>query len=59
VRELKGFQKVELTPGASRKLTFTLRPKDLAFVGVDLRWVTEPGRFRVAVGGLGEEFTHQ
>ena len=59
VRELKGFQKIALTPGASRKVTFKLRPQDLAFVGLDNRWVTEPGRFRVAVGGLAKEFTYR
>jgi beta-glucosidase len=59
VRELKGFQKVELAPGASRQVTFTLRPKDLAFVGLDNRWVSEPGRFRVAVGKLTREFTYR
>ncbi len=59
VRELKGFQKVELAPGASQKLTFTLRSKDLAFVGLDNRWITEPGRFRVMVGGLAKEFAYR
>jgi beta-glucosidase len=59
VRELKGFQKVELAPGASRKLPFSLRPMDLAFAGVDRRWVTELGRLRVAVGGLSKQFTCQ
>jgi len=58
-RELKGFQKIELAPGGSRKVTFKLRPQDLAFVGLDNRWVTEPGRFRVAVGGLSREFTYR
>lgn len=56
-RELKGFRKVELAAGESRKVVFTLRPRDLAFVGLDNRWVSEPGRFRVSVGGLAREFT--
>ena len=31
VRELKGFQKVDLQPGQSREVTFTLKAADLAF----------------------------
>jgi beta-glucosidase len=58
-RELKAFKKVDLAAGASEKVTFTLRPRDLAFVGLNNRWVTEPGRFRVSVGGLSREFTHR
>lgn len=58
-RELKGFRKVALAPGESRRVAFTLRPRDLAFVGRDNRWVTEPGRFRVSVGGLAREFTYR
>jgi len=58
-RELKGFRKVVLAPGESRKVVFTLRPRDLAFVGLDNRWVTEPGRFRLSVGGLTRDFTYR
>jgi beta-glucosidase len=47
VRELKGFQKIKLAPGASTTVTFTLARKDLQFVGADLKWVAEPGDFDV------------
>lgn len=57
VKELKAFQKIELGAGERRTVTFRLRPEDLSFVGADNRRVTEPGRFRVSVGGLSKEFT--
>jgi beta-glucosidase len=59
VRELKGFQHVRLEPGESRTITFELRAEDLAFPGRDMRWVTEPGRFDVWVGGDAAADLHQ
>ncbi len=51
VKQLKGFQKVELAPGQSKDVTFTLTPADLAFYTAQNRWEAEPGAFRVFVGG--------
>jgi beta-glucosidase len=51
VKELKGFQKVELQPGQSKDVTFTIRPADLAFYTASGRWEAEPGAFKVFVGG--------
>ena len=51
IRELKGFERVELAPGQSRTVTFTLRPDDLQFWGEDGAWTVEPGWFTVMVGG--------
>ncbi len=51
VKELKGFERVELGPGQSRDVTFTLTPADLAFYTARGRWEAEPGAFRVFVGG--------
>ena len=50
VKELKGFEKVTLEPGASREVSFTLEPADLAFYTLDRRWAAEPGDFDVYVG---------
>lgn len=49
VRELKGFQRVALQPGESRRVTFTLREEDLAFTRADGTFGTEPGAFHVWV----------
>jgi beta-glucosidase len=51
VRELKGFQKVDLQPGQSREISFTLKASDLAFYTAGGTWDAEPGAFKVFVGG--------
>jgi beta-glucosidase len=51
VKELKGFERVELAPGQSRDVTFTLAAADLAFYTARGRWEAEPGGFTVFVGG--------
>ena len=60
VKELKGFKKIHLRPGAVKKVNFEITPKDLEFFnGRD--YVVEPGEFDVWIGpnsaeGLHEEF---
>jgi beta-glucosidase len=51
VKELKKFQKVFLKKGESREISFTLNTNDLKYVNSDLKWVYEPGAFKVFVGG--------
>ncbi|MBT1685807.1 glycoside hydrolase family 3 N-terminal domain-containing protein [Dawidia soli] len=50
VRELKGFQQIELAPGASQTVTFKLTAHDLSFYRRDMSFGTEPGKFEVFVG---------
>lgn len=50
VKELKGFQKIYLEPGESKKLEFRLTAADLAFVNSKLEWMAEAGEFKVFVG---------
>ena len=55
VRELKGFNKVYLEPGQSRKLTFTLTPQDLSFFDAESHsWKLEPGEFHILIGTSSE-----
>lgn len=49
VRELKGFQAVELQPGETRSVTFALTRHDLAFVQAGLDTAAEPGVFDVVI----------
>lgn len=51
VKELKGFQKISLNPGESKKVTFDLSPEDLKFYNSDLKYDWEPGEFKVMIGG--------
>ena len=50
VKELKGFQKVTLKPGESRTISFSLSNEDLKFYNSDLKYVSEPGNFKVFIG---------
>ena len=49
-RELKGFQRVHLEPGATETVRFTLGPDQLCCYGGDERWVVEPGTFTIMAG---------
>lgn len=51
VKELKGFQKVTLRPGESRRVTFKLTDKDLAFHRADMSYGAEAGDFDLWIGG--------
>ena len=51
VKELKGFKKILLQPGESQKVTFLIGINDLKFYNYDLKYVVEPGEFKVFIGG--------
>ena len=51
VKKLKAFQKVFLKAGEAKDVTFTLSVEDLKFYNTDLKWIYEPGDFKVFVGG--------
>ena len=50
VRRLRGFERVTLSPGASRTVTFTLDRSDFGFYDNRGRFVVEPGRIDVYAG---------
>jgi beta-glucosidase len=50
VKELKGFQRVTLQPGEKRRVQFELDRDHLGFWNRQMRFVVEPGEFRVMVG---------
>ena len=51
VKELKGFQKIELKAGESKTVEFKISVNDLKFYNSDLKFVAEPGDFKVFIGG--------
>jgi beta-glucosidase-like glycosyl hydrolase len=55
VRQLVGFSRVPVEPGAGATVAFTLHADRLAVVGRDLERVVEPGLFEVFVGTSAEE----
>ena len=50
VKELKGFQKVEIKKGETQNITFKISVEDLKFYNSELDFVAEPGQFQVFVG---------
>ena len=50
VRELKAFKRVTLKPGEARAVELRVPMRSLAFYGLDMKPVVEPGTFRVFVG---------
>lgn len=54
VRELKGFELVELNPKESKTLKFTLSKAELGFFDNNGKFIVEPGAFSVFVGGSSE-----
>lgn len=51
VKELKGFQKIELKAGESKTVSFNVTPDDLKFYNYDLKYDWEPGEFQIMIGG--------
>ncbi len=54
VRELKGFQRMQLQPGQTQHIEFKLGFDDLAFYNAEVKRVVEPGTFDVYVGGSSQ-----
>ena len=50
VRELKGFELVELNAGESKKVTFTINSELLKFYSANQKWEVEPGDFSLYIG---------
>ena len=50
VKELRGFERVTLKPGESKRVTFTLGPDELSLIDRKMQRVVEPGRFDVMAG---------
>jgi beta-glucosidase len=54
VKELRGFERLTLRPGEKRRVEFQLRPEHLGFYNREMRFVVEPGEFKVFVGNSSE-----
>ena len=49
IKELKGFKRITLEPGATQTVTFPISSRALEF-WKDGQWITEPGAFTIMVG---------
>jgi beta-glucosidase len=55
VMQLERFTRIHLAPGEEREVTFTLGRDQLKMLDRDMKWVVEPGPFRVLVGGSSRD----
>ena len=54
-KNLRGFERVELKPGETKSVTFVLSASDLALWDRNMRFVVEPGTFRVMIGSSSQD----
>ncbi len=55
-KQLKGFDKIELEPGQTKTVSFTIGWDEMSFIGLSNSRIVELGEFVVTVGGLQDKF---
>ena len=50
VKELKGYKRVHLKVGETKKVIFEIKPESLAFYDIEMNYVVEPGGFNIMTG---------
>ena len=55
VKELKGFELIELKKGETKTVKMTLTDKELGFYDNDGNYLVEPGTFKIRVGGSSDK----
>jgi beta-glucosidase len=56
VKELKGFKRVYLEPGETKRVAFKLDKRSLSFYDVkNKQWTAEPGEFEVIIGSSSRD----
>jgi beta-glucosidase len=55
VMQLEGFTRIHLRPGERREVAFTLSVEHLRMLDERMRWIVEPGVFRVMVGASSKD----
>ncbi|HVN57061.1 MAG TPA: glycoside hydrolase family 3 C-terminal domain-containing protein [Bacteroidales bacterium] len=51
IRQLEGFRRINLKPGESKEVTFTLLPRQFSIINSNGKRVIEPGYFTISAGG--------
>ena len=52
---LRGFEKVYLKPGETKRVAFMLGHDELAILDRNMRWTVEPGEFEIRIGSSSED----
>jgi beta-glucosidase-like glycosyl hydrolase len=55
VKQLRGFERVELEPGQKKTVAFTLGPEDFQVLDRNMHWVVVPGTFDLMIGRSSED----
>ncbi len=55
VKELKGFQRINLQPGETKTVALDITPEHLAFYDIDMNYAVEPGEFEIMVGSSSRD----
>lgn len=55
VKELKGFQKIDLQPGESKTVSFNISTNDLKYYHTDMSYGWEAGDFEIMIGSSSQE----
>ncbi len=55
-KQLKGFEKVLLNQGETKKISFKINKEHLSFIGREDKRIVEPGEFEISIGGIKEKF---
>lgn len=59
VKELKAFRRITLQPGEKQRVEFQLGPEQLGAYNREMKFVVEPGEFKVMVGSSSEDITEK
>jgi len=55
IKELKGFKRITVKPGEKQRVEFILGPEHLGFYNREMKFVVEPGEFKVMLGSSSED----
>ena len=55
VKELKGYQRIFLKKGETKKVDFNINKETLAFYDINMKYCVEPGEFKIMTGSSSDD----
>ena len=55
VKELKGYQRIFLKKGETKKVDFKINKETLAFYDINMKYCVEPGEFKIMTGSSSDD----
>ncbi|MDR0961365.1 MAG: glycoside hydrolase family 3 C-terminal domain-containing protein [Mediterranea sp.] len=53
--QLRGFRRITLLPGETKRVSFTLTPEELQLLNSRMQWTVEPGEFEIRIGASSQD----